>query len=89
MLSKHLPRELWDRPKKGFDAPIGEWLRGPMRAWAEDILFANRAYEDELLSPSSSAAYGRCTQKPYEFTGRTMADSYATKLAFHTRGAET
>lgn len=51
ILSKHLPRELWDRPKKGFDAPIGEWLRGPMRAWAEDILFANRAYEDEFLSP--------------------------------------
>ncbi|MGZ4467999.1 MAG: asparagine synthase (glutamine-hydrolyzing) [Nocardioidaceae bacterium] len=38
LLASLLPVELMDRAKTGFDLPLGDWLRGPLRRWADDLL---------------------------------------------------
>jgi asparagine synthase (glutamine-hydrolysing) len=46
VLCKHVPAELIERPKSGFAAPIGEWLRGVLRPWAEALLDENRLNDE-------------------------------------------
>ena len=36
--AKRLPSGVLDRPKRGFDPPLGAWLRGPLREWTEALL---------------------------------------------------
>ena len=38
-----LPAEVIDRPKKGFDVPLGEWLRGELRAFTQERFFDHRS----------------------------------------------
>ena len=38
IVDRHVPRALVERPKTGFGLPIGAWLRGPLREWAEPLV---------------------------------------------------
>jgi asparagine synthase (glutamine-hydrolysing) len=52
VLYRHVPKALVERPKTGFAMPIGSWLRGPLRAWAEELLSDKRLAEGGLLNPA-------------------------------------
>lgn len=51
ILEQHVPPSLWDRPKTGFDPPLADWLRGPLREWAHDLLSPNELSSHGLLRP--------------------------------------
>ena len=47
VLKRHVPENLYERPKMGFSVPLADWLRGPLKSWGAD-----------LLSPESLKAQG-------------------------------
>ena len=51
ILYKYVPKELIERPKTGFGVPIGDWLKGPLREWAEDLLDQKKLAQQGYLEP--------------------------------------
>jgi asparagine synthase (glutamine-hydrolysing) len=71
VLARYLPRELIERPKRGFSIPLADWLRNELREWAESLLTPTLLERDGLLD---AAAVRRCWS------------AFCTGRADHTQG---
>lgn len=49
VLYRHVPAALIDRPKTGFSIPLDQWLRGPLKSWAWDLLAPARLRQQGLF----------------------------------------
>lgn len=53
VLARHIPRHLFERPKQGFAIPVGDWLRGPLKDWAQDLLDPTALKTDGIFDPAA------------------------------------
>jgi asparagine synthase (glutamine-hydrolysing) len=49
VLERYVPRHLFERPKAGFAVPLAEWLRGPLKDWAGQLLDPRRLSKEGYL----------------------------------------
>jgi asparagine synthase (glutamine-hydrolysing) len=71
VLYRYVPRQLIVRPKAGFAVPVGEWLRGPLRDWAEDLLDETRLSQEGYFNTKLvRAAWSQHLSERYEWTSR-------------------
>jgi asparagine synthase (glutamine-hydrolysing) len=59
LLERRVPRSIVDRPKRGFEAPIGEWLRGPLVPIVNDLLLDGRLRERGIFDERAVARMWR------------------------------
>jgi asparagine synthase (glutamine-hydrolysing) len=53
LLYRDAPRELFVRPKAGFAIPVGKWLKGSLRNWAEELLDERRLKAEGWFDPAA------------------------------------
>jgi asparagine synthase (glutamine-hydrolysing) len=63
VLYRRVPKALMERPKTGFTVPIADWLRGPLREWAEELLLPARLAEGGLFNPAPIQAAWRALRE--------------------------
>ena len=53
VLERYVPGKFTDRPKRGFGVPIDDWLKGPLREWAEELISVRMLRETGYLEPEA------------------------------------
>jgi len=60
-----LPENFFSRPKRGFEFPMDEWIRGPLRSMVEGrLLDANQCAAMGLNAPAVAAIWQQFLSKP-------------------------
>jgi asparagine synthase (glutamine-hydrolysing) len=52
ILARYVPRHLFERPKMGFNVPLHQWLRGPLRPWVEELLDPVKLRQQGIFNPA-------------------------------------
>jgi asparagine synthase (glutamine-hydrolysing) len=68
LLHRYVPPALIERPKAGFAMPIGSWLRGPLRPWAEDLLNPQLMQRQGYIQPEPIRRLWRAHQRGADHT---------------------
>lgn len=53
VLYRHVPQAMIDRPKQGFTMPVGDWMRGELKDWSDNLLSAQKLEQHGLLDGSA------------------------------------
>ena len=53
VLYRHVPNDIVERPKWGFAIPLQDWLRGPLRDWADALIDDTRLRSEGLFHPEA------------------------------------
>ncbi len=59
LLERRVPASIVNRPKHGFEAPTGEWLRGPLAPMVNDLLFDGRLQSRGIFNETTLSALWR------------------------------
>lgn len=51
LLKRYVDPSVIERPKMGFGIPMGDWLRGPLKDWASDLLSPQKISSQGILDP--------------------------------------
>jgi len=51
LLERYVPASIAHRPKQGFAAPVGDWLRGPLSGMVTDLLQDGRLRDRGIFEP--------------------------------------
>ena len=72
VLYRRVPKDLIERPKMGFSVPIDHWLRGPLRGWAESLLFCDCPGRSGWLDMTAVARAWKDLQEGRQRTGAAL-----------------
>ncbi len=67
ILKSYIPEQLFNRPKMGFGVPIDTWLRGDLKAWAQELLFSSSLEEFGISTQAIQSTWDKHQSGSYNY----------------------